>query len=79
MTGISANNVHGQDIEHAGTCRNIPEKWRNMPENGKYLVKYQNTGTCRNTVEKLNKKTYKKNIVNGYLVFQVLSRAEIFV
>ena len=32
MTGISANNVHGQDIEHAGTCRNIPEKWRNMPE-----------------------------------------------
>ena len=32
VTGISANNVHGQDIEHAGTCRNIPEKWKNMPE-----------------------------------------------
>ena len=32
MTGISANNVHGQDIEHAGTCRNKPEKWREMPE-----------------------------------------------
>ena len=66
-------------LEHAGTNRKNGGTFLIMPENGKYLVKYQNTGTCRNTVEKLNKKTLKKNIVNGYLAFQVLSRAEIFV
>ena len=62
MTGISANNVHGQILsmlEHAGTYRKNGGTCPNMPENGNYLVKYQNTGTCRKTLEKLNKKNLK--------------------
>ena len=43
-------------LEHAGTYRKNGGTCPNMPENGSYLVKYQNTGTCRNTVENLNKK-----------------------
>ena len=46
-------------LEHAGTYRKNGGTCPNMPENGNYLVKYQNTGTCRNTVEKLNKKNLK--------------------